>query len=159
LLQVWDVRKFIAEQDAADEEAEAEEAAAQQQDPRAPPPPREDGKSEVRRRGARRGEEYERNYEYGFEPNEQGGGDFDEYYSKEAKAKAVQKRGRSWPLIFGVMLLLAVLTLLLTATGAPPPASSPTALHRPLHPHARTPAAAHAPTSSPHSAARATRPI
>merc|ERR1740117_205305 len=71
-------------------------------------------KSEVRRRGARRGEEYERNYEYGFDQNEQDGGEWDDYYSKEAK----RSRGgrRSVLIVVGVVMLLAVLTLLLTAT-------------------------------------------
>jgi len=116
---VWDVRKHIEEQGVEEEE---EDANAQQ-----PPPQRgaprsrefEDdealGKNEVRRRGARRGAEYEYNYEYDFgAQGDKDGGDWDEYYSKEAKRS--RGGGRSFLLVSGVMVLVLVLGVLLTAT-------------------------------------------
>lgn len=103
---VWDVRKFIEQQDA--DEAE----------PRQPPGDavEEDAgrKNEMRRRGgARRGADYEYNYELDADDKDHGG-DWDDYYSKESKG--ARKGQRSYLLVGGVVLLLGGLATLLTAT-------------------------------------------
>eukprot|EP00316_Scyphosphaera_apsteinii_P004626 CAMPEP_0119297972 /NCGR_PEP_ID=MMETSP1333-20130426/174_1 /TAXON_ID=418940 /ORGANISM="Scyphosphaera apsteinii, Strain RCC1455" /LENGTH=516 /DNA_ID=CAMNT_0007298947 /DNA_START=107 /DNA_END=1657 /DNA_ORIENTATION=+ len=109
---VWDVRKFIEQQDAEDAEAER----LQKHDSAGPARAHVDdddavSKNEVRRRGARRGQEYEYNYEYDFA---QQGGDWEDHYSKEAKRS--RGGGRSFVLVMGVIVLVLVIGILLTAT-------------------------------------------
>ena len=112
---VWDVRKYVAEQEAADA-AEAEERAAAE--PRRPNRRDDDvGKSEVRRRAGRRGGDYEydRNLEYDFPQNDDtDGGEWGEAYSKEAKRG---RRGARGMLAVGAVVGLGcTLLLLLSAT-------------------------------------------
>jgi len=81
---VWDVRKLLEQQD---EEMEHNGHAPSQHHGGGD----DDvlGKNEVRRRGARRGAEYEYNYEYDFGHGDKDSGDWDENYAKDSK------RGRS----------------------------------------------------------------
>lgn len=111
---VWDVRKLLDEQE---EDGDNDEPAAPPKPTpgrNAPPPPRggysdEGGKSEVRRRGGKRSDDLE--YDFERAPD---GGDWDEYFTKEArKAKG---GGRSYALVGGALVLLLTLALLLTST-------------------------------------------
>ena len=116
---VWDVRKFLEQQDAEEEDAPAP---GSKPPPKGPPPkggppvddPEIGSRSEVRRRGARRGAEYEYNYEYDVPGSkDHDGGEWDDYYNKEIKRS---KRGGSRTLaITAGVLLLGGLAVLLTA--------------------------------------------
>lgn len=119
---VWDVRKFLEQQDA---EEEAPPAASSKPPPKGKGPPTKSGppsvddpeigsRSEVRRRGARRGAEYEYNYEYDVPGGkEHDGGEWDDYYNKEIKRS---KRGGSRTIaITAGVLLLGGLAVMLTA--------------------------------------------
>eukprot|EP00966_Prymnesium_polylepis_P299888 6930517-Prymnesium_polylepis.1 len=116
---VWDVRKFLEQQDAEEEDDEPASKGAPPKGkppPKGPPPAIDDpemGRNEVRRRGARRGAEYEYNYEYDVPGGkDHDSGEWDDYYSKEAKRA---KRGRSPLMIAGGVLMLGTLTVALTA--------------------------------------------
>eukprot|EP00320_Phaeocystis_rex_P009223 CAMPEP_0119070390 /NCGR_PEP_ID=MMETSP1178-20130426/37972_1 /TAXON_ID=33656 /ORGANISM="unid sp, Strain CCMP2000" /LENGTH=407 /DNA_ID=CAMNT_0007052221 /DNA_START=51 /DNA_END=1274 /DNA_ORIENTATION=+ len=114
---VWDVRKLLDEEDDEEPQPKPKSVDAPKPPKGAPPPPRggytEDaGKSEVRRRGggSRRPEPEDLEYDFERAPD---GGDWDEYYNKEARRSS--GRGRPYMLISCSLLLLLVLTLLLTA--------------------------------------------
>ena len=106
------------------QDAEDEAAAAKGPPPKGKgpppkgPPPVDDpeigtGRNEVRRRGARRGAEYEYNYEYDVPGGKNhDSGEWDDYYSKEVKRA---KRGRSPAVIAAGVMLLGCLTVALTA--------------------------------------------
>ena len=122
---VWDVRKFLDEQD--EEEDGAEEGGAPAPGGGARPPPQRPptdaelemgGRSEVRRRGgATRGREYERSFECGFDGDagSREGREWDEYYSKEVRSR--NSGTRKMALYGGACVLLAALALVLTATA------------------------------------------
>lgn len=116
---VWDVRKFLEQQDAEEDAAPSKGPPPKGKGP--PPkgaPPLDDpemgaGRNEVRRRGARRGAEYEYNYEYDVPGGkDHDSGEWDDYYSKEVKRS---KRGRSPMVIIAGVMLLGGLTVMLTA--------------------------------------------
>ena len=115
---VWDVRKFLEQQDA---EQDGSDAPGANPPPKGPPkgPAMDDpemGRNEVRRRGARRGPDYEANYEYGFDGDKgRDGGEWDEYYNKEVKR--AQKGKTPLLLVGGVTVLLGTLAVVLTATA------------------------------------------
>jgi len=117
---VWDVRKFLQQQDAEAEEGSADQSSkgGKGKPPSKPPPSIDDpeiGRSEVRRRGARRGADYEYNYEYDVPGGkDDDNGEWDDYYSKEAKRA---KRGRSPLVIIAGVMLLGGLTVVLTAAA------------------------------------------
>jgi len=117
---VWDVRKLLDDEDDEGEDDEEVRKAAEGGGPKpppksGPPPPRggykDDSKSEVRRRGGGKSRPEHEDLEYDFE-RAPDGGDWDEYYNKEAKRS---KGGRPYVLIGGSLLLLLLLALLLTA--------------------------------------------
>ena len=118
---VWDVRKLLDDDgdgdDDDDDAPKPKHADAPKPPPKsAPPPPKggykDDSKSEVRRRGGGKSRPEHEDLEYDFE-RAPDGGDWDEYYNKEAKRS---KGGRPYVLIGGALLLLLMLALLLTAT-------------------------------------------
>lgn len=109
---VWDVRKFLEQQEADAADAKGSPSKAD----RPPMPPTQSiedpemGRSEVRRRGGRRGTDYN----YGYDDKDDDSGEWDDYYSKEARRS---KRGRSPVLIVAGVMLLGSLTVLLTAAA------------------------------------------
>ena len=122
---VWDVRKFLDEQEGEEGEEGAEPTSASGPGARPPPPPPRPptdaelgGRNEVRRRGgATRGRDYERTMECGFDSGTHEGGDWDDYYSKEGRGGRKSGGGLSPMLMGGPCLLLGSLALLLTATA------------------------------------------
>jgi len=120
---VWDVRKFLEQQE--EEPAPAGPGAPPKgPPPKSGPPPSVDdpeigsSRSEVRRRGARRGAEYEYNYEYdvpGGKDND--GGEWDDYYNKEAK-RSKRSGSRTLVITAGVLLLGGLVVMLTAAVVA-----------------------------------------
>ncbi len=117
---VWDVRMNFIEEGEEEEEEEEDEPPPRGQGKPPPPRPPTDaelgGRQEVRRRGPRRGPEYEYSREYGFD-NEAGrpSGEWDEYYAKEMRGARGGGR-KSRLAMCSACLLVATLALLLTAT-------------------------------------------
>jgi hypothetical protein len=120
---VWDVRKFLDENDGeegadADADADADGGVPSSSVPaKAPPRPPTDaelgGRSEVRRRGgATRGREYEARMECGFDGGSREGREWDEYYAKEVRNRKTKRS----PLVYaGACLAISTMALGLTA--------------------------------------------
>lgn len=114
----WDVRKFLEQQDEDEQDgvngpSSPSKATAKDKPPAVDDP--EMGRSEVRRRSARRGAEYEYGYEYDVPGGkDQDNGEWDDYYSKEVQRS---KSGRSPLVIIAGVVLLSSLTVVLTAAA------------------------------------------